>query len=189
MSGQKRDYYEVLGIAKGASEEEIKKAYRKMAIQYHPDKNPGDKASEEKFKEVSEAYEVLSDATKRQQYDQFGHAASVRGAAAGAAVTADSAAAESISKKPCAPLWVQQAAAEVFLKTFSAAADAPRIPTHRRKVPICASTSKLTLKKRSSGLLAKSALTSMKRVTVAKAAARNRAQAGRPVRPAAERGR
>ena len=75
MSGQKRDYYEVLGIAKGASAEEIKKAYRKMAIQYHPDKNPGDKASEEKFKEVSEAYEVLSDTSKRQQYDQFGHAA------------------------------------------------------------------------------------------------------------------
>lgn len=75
MASPKRDYYEVLGIAKGASEEEIKKAYRKMAIQYHPDKNPGDKASEEKFKEVSEAYEVLSDAAKRQQYDQFGHAA------------------------------------------------------------------------------------------------------------------
>ncbi len=75
MPNQKRDYYEVLGIAKGASAEEIKKAYRKMAIQYHPDKNPGDKASEEKFKEVSEAYEVLSDTTKRQQYDQFGHAA------------------------------------------------------------------------------------------------------------------
>jgi len=75
MSGQKRDYYEVLGIAKGASAEEIKKAYRKMAVQYHPDKNPGDKASEEKFKEVSEAYEVLSDTSKRQQYDQFGHAA------------------------------------------------------------------------------------------------------------------
>jgi len=75
MPNQKRDYYEVLGIAKGASAEEIKKAYRKMAIQYHPDKNPGDKASEEKFKEVSEAYEVLSDTSKRQQYDQFGHAA------------------------------------------------------------------------------------------------------------------
>ncbi len=75
MASQKRDFYEVLGIAKGASEEEIKKAYRKLAIQYHPDKNPGDKASEEKFKEVSEAYEILSDAAKRQQYDQFGHAA------------------------------------------------------------------------------------------------------------------
>jgi len=71
---EKRDYYEVLEVPKTASAEEIKKAYRKKAIQYHPDKNPGDKEAEEKFKEAAEAYEVLSDPQKRQRYDQFGHA-------------------------------------------------------------------------------------------------------------------
>ena len=69
---QKRDYYEVLGVGKNASEDEIKKAYRKIAIKYHPDRNPGDKEAEEKFKEAAEAYDVLHDAKKRQQYDQFG---------------------------------------------------------------------------------------------------------------------
>lgn len=69
----KRDYYEVLGVDKSASAEEIKKAYRKKAIQYHPDKNPGDKEAEEKFKEAAEAYEVLSNPDKRARYDQFGH--------------------------------------------------------------------------------------------------------------------
>jgi molecular chaperone DnaJ len=78
----KRDYYEVLEVGKNASAEEIKKAYRKKAIQHHPDKNPGDKAAEEKFKEAAEAYEILSDSQKRQRYDQFGHAG-VGGAAGG----------------------------------------------------------------------------------------------------------
>ena len=68
----KRDYYEVLGVDKKASAAEIKKAYRKLAIKYHPDKNPGSKEAEEKFKEAAEAYSVLSDEQKRQQYDQFG---------------------------------------------------------------------------------------------------------------------
>jgi molecular chaperone DnaJ len=70
----KRDYYEILGVTKGAAADEIKKAYRKVAMQFHPDRNPGDKVAEEKFKEAAEAYEVLSDADKRAQYDRYGHA-------------------------------------------------------------------------------------------------------------------
>lgn len=69
----KRDYYQVLGVGRSASQDEIKKAYRKLALQYHPDRNPGNKEAEESFKEAAEAYEVLSDAQKRQRYDQFGH--------------------------------------------------------------------------------------------------------------------
>ena len=74
MAENKRDYYEVLGVEKGADLETIKKAYRKMAMKYHPDRNPDNKEAEEKFKEVGEAYEVLSDADKRARYDQYGHA-------------------------------------------------------------------------------------------------------------------
>ena len=76
----KRDYYEILGIDKGASASEIKKAYRKLALKFHPDKNPDDSAAEEKFKEAAEAYEVLSDDNKRERYNRFGHAG-VKGAA------------------------------------------------------------------------------------------------------------
>ena len=80
---EKRDYYEVLGVDKNASDAELKKAYRKLAKKYHPDTNPGDKEAEAKFKEASEAYAVLSDADKRRQYDQFGHAAFEQGGGAG----------------------------------------------------------------------------------------------------------
>src|SRR5215217_3043429 len=79
-----RDYYEILGVARNADGETIKKAYRKLALEHHPDRNGGDKAAEEKFKEATEAYEVLRDADKRSAYDRFGHAGVKRGAAAGA---------------------------------------------------------------------------------------------------------
>ncbi|MDP3451623.1 MAG: DnaJ domain-containing protein, partial [Bacteroidales bacterium] len=69
----KRDYYEVLGVSRDASADEIKKSYRKMAIKYHPDKNPGNKEAEDKFKEAAEAYDVLSNQDKKARYDQFGH--------------------------------------------------------------------------------------------------------------------
>ena len=79
MAETKRDYYEVLGVDRNADEGTIKSAYRKLAKKYHPDMNPGDKVAEQKFKEASEAYAVLSDAEKRKKYDQFGHAAFEQG--------------------------------------------------------------------------------------------------------------
>src|SRR4029079_10526834 len=80
----KRDYYTVLGVNRDASEEDIRKAYRKLAMKHHPDRNPDDKASEDKFKEAKEAYEVLTDPKKRPAYDQFGHAGVEQGAGFGA---------------------------------------------------------------------------------------------------------
>ncbi len=79
----KKDFYEILGVSKSSSQDEIKKAYRKVAMQFHPDRNPGDKASEEKFKEAAEAYEILSDTDKRAQYDRFGHQAFAQGRSGG----------------------------------------------------------------------------------------------------------
>ena len=79
----KRDYYDVLGVNKSASPDELKSAYRKLAVKYHPDKNPGDKIAEDKFKEASEAYGVLSDKSKKENYDNFGHAAFENGGGRG----------------------------------------------------------------------------------------------------------
>ncbi|GAB7204499.1 hypothetical protein OS21_09880 [Dickeya oryzae] len=79
----KQDYYEILGVAKGADERDIKKAYKRLAMKYHPDRNPGDKEAEAKFKEVKEAYEILTDAQKRAAYDQYGHAAFEQGGMGG----------------------------------------------------------------------------------------------------------
>lgn len=84
----KQDYYEILGVSKTAEEREIKKAYKRLAMKYHPDRNQGDKEAEAKFKEIKEAYEILTDAQKRAAYDQYGHAASNRAAWAAAAVLA-----------------------------------------------------------------------------------------------------
>jgi molecular chaperone DnaJ len=85
----KRDYYEVLGVTKNSTQEEIKKAYRQMALKYHPDKNPGDKEAEEKFKEAAEAYDVLSNTDKKARYDQFGHAATGAGGFGGGGFSMD----------------------------------------------------------------------------------------------------
>jgi molecular chaperone DnaJ len=81
MATEKRDYYEVLGVGRAATDEEIKRAYRKLAVKFHPDKNPDDPHAEEKFKELGEAYDVLMDPDKRAAYDRFGHAAFAQGGA------------------------------------------------------------------------------------------------------------
>src|SRR5258708_6521115 len=85
MATTKRDYYQVLGVERNASPDDIKKAYRKLAVKFHPDKNPGDKSAEDKFKELGEAYEVISNPDKRSAYDRFGHQAFTQGGGMGGA--------------------------------------------------------------------------------------------------------
>ena len=135
---EKRDYYEVLGVSKTATEAELKKAYRQLAKKYHPDANPGDKEAERLFKEASEAYAVLSDADKRRQYDQFGHAAFSGGAGgAGGVVTL----AEWI--------WVIFSAICSAAPLISLAAAADERITDRQKEPISVPEFVSRLRKRS----------------------------------------
>lgn len=123
MADNKRDYYEVLGVDKSASDDVIKKAYRKLAKQYHPDLNPGDKNAEAKFKEVNEAYEVLSDKDKKARYDQFGFAGVDRTSAAARAAEIRMPAAQAVL---ILPIFSTASSAAV-----SGAADAVRTRTHR----------------------------------------------------------
>jgi len=119
----KRDYYETLGLQRGASAQDIKGAYRKLAMQYHPDRNPGDEEAEHRFKEINEAYEVLKDDQKRAAYDQFGHAAFEQGAGGGGGgPAASTSAASPTSSTTCSAI--------------SAAAPAAAAPT--TAAPTCA---------------------------------------------------
>ena len=97
----KRDYYDVLGVSRSSTAEEIKKAYRKLAIKFHPDKNPGDKEAEENFKEAAEAYDVLSNPDKKQRYDQFGHAGMGAGGGGGQGAADHLAAADAQRSRGC----------------------------------------------------------------------------------------
>ncbi len=121
----KADYYEVLGVSRDASEQELKSAYRKQALKYHPDRNPGDHAAEEKFKEASEAYQVLSDADKRAAYDRYGHAG-LGGQGFGAG--------------PFAAAWTSATSSAIFSARCSTWAAARRAARARSAATTCAST-------------------------------------------------
>ena len=108
----KRDYYEILGVQRNASAGAIKAAFRKLAMQHHPDRNPGDKAAEQRFKEINEAYEVLKDDSKRAAYDQFGHAAFEPGLGGGAVAAASISAASPTCSTTCSAIsWAAAAGA------------------------------------------------------------------------------
>ena len=129
----KKDYYEILGVSKDATDDEIKKAYRKLALKYHPDRNPDDPSAEEKFKELGEAYEVLSDADKRAAYDRFGHAAFEQGGpAAGGGYAGGGFQDPRIFSPRCFPEWA------VLRICSEAPAAAARKGPPRDPVPICA---------------------------------------------------
>ena len=138
----KRDYYEVLGVERTVTIEEIKKAYRKLAVKYHPDKNPGDKTAEEKFKELGEAYEALSDPQKRAAYDQYGHSAFVR---AREDLRADPGAGSMI-RLIFSERFLERTTQGVFLMIFSAVAEGLILPGHN-VVRTCGMTWKSPSKK------------------------------------------
>ena len=173
----KRDYYEVLGVDRNASDEEIKKAYRKLAVKFHPDKNPGDKSAEENFKEIGEAYEALSDPQKRAAYDQYGHAAFDRPRAAPAA-----AAAFMIRSKFSA----RSSAAAAFLRSFFGGGTTPRNPN---AATICATIWKSPWKKPRSAARRKFPSPNPTAARRATAPAWNTAQKRASARPAADTAR
>ena len=125
MAENKRDYYEVLGVNRNATDAELKKAYRALAKKYHPDMNPGDKEAEKKFKEASEAYAVLSDPDKRRQYDQFGHAA----------FEGEPAPAVSAVLTLTRRTW--EIFSEIYSATCSAAEEGEGLPTAPCRAPMC----------------------------------------------------
>ena len=162
----KRDYYEVLGVEKNASDAEIKKAYRKLAMKYHPDQNPGDKSAEEKFKEINEAYEVLSDADKKARYDQYGFAGVDPNFNPNAAASAAS------------EIWA------IFSATFSAAAlrHPPAAEEGRARARTLSARSRSALKTRPSAASARSPSPASRPAAPATAPARRKARPRRPVR-------
>ena len=170
----KRDYYEVLGVEKNASDAEIKKAYRKLAMKYHPDQNPGDKTAEEKFKEINEAYEVLSDADKKARYDQYGFAGVDPNFNPNAGFTA-----------------LAEAGSDLEISAISSAISSeaaqrrrPAAEEARRRARTSSARSRSALRTRLSAVNARSPSPASKPAAPATAPAQRRARAPRPARTA-----